>query len=189
MLSCCLCSLLILLSPTNCCLTSLHVWYLRVPECFPGLRRARSQYVSLSPTLPFWNHSNQILLFNRTVAQCFAENKRHKNRQIQKTEQAHHTFLDRNEPLSHLSLALCQCLNADGGHKADENCSKLNHIKGPLGLCRSVSATGDILGSKPFITLNARCGPNLPSTQRVWRGQIMTEEIQRETETEGVDES
>lgn len=87
------------------------------------------------------------------------------------------------------SVSLCQCLNADGGHKAGGNCSKLTHIKGPLGLCRAVSATGDILGSKPFITLNARCGPDLRSTQQAWREAIRPGELQREAETEGVDES
>lgn len=60
------------------------------------------------------------------------------------------------------SVSLCQCLNADGGHKADENCSKRTYIKGPLGLCSTVSATGDILGLKPFITLNTRCGTEPP---------------------------
>ncbi len=125
----------------------------------------------------------RFLLFDRTVAPCFAENKRDKNGQIQKRERAHHKFVYTNELLyvhvcvCHLkfsvwvsSVSLCQCLNADGGHKAGGNCSKLTHIKGPLGLCSTVSATGDILGSKPFITLNVRCGPDLPSTQQVWRG-------------------
>lgn len=52
--------------------------------------------------------------------------------------------------------------------QVDEGCSKLTHIKGSLGLCSAVSATGDILGSEPFITLNARLGPNHPSTQQVY---------------------
>lgn len=48
----------------------------------------------------------------------------------------------------HLNVAcarVCQCLNADGGRKAGENCSKLTYIKGPLGLCSTASAAGDIL--------------------------------------------
>lgn len=55
----------------------------------------------------------------------------------------------------------CVYLNTDGGHKADESRSKLTHIKGPLPLCGAVFATGDILGWKPFMTLNARPQPNL----------------------------
>ncbi|KAK5621736.1 hypothetical protein CRENBAI_017920 [Crenichthys baileyi] len=49
----------------------------------------------------------------------------------------------------------------NGGHKADESRSKLTHIKGALALCSAVFATGDILGWKPFMTLNARPEPNL----------------------------
>ncbi|MEQ2196730.1 hypothetical protein XENOCAPTIV_010511, partial [Xenoophorus captivus] len=49
----------------------------------------------------------------------------------------------------------------NGGHKADESRSKLTHIKGALALCSAVFATGDILGWKPFMTLNARPELNL----------------------------
>lgn len=81
-------------------------------------------------------------------------------------------------------VCLSQCLNADGGHKADENCSKLTHIKGPLGLCSPVSATGDILDSETIYNFYRPPWAEPPLNPA---GMEVTEELPRDAE--GVDES